>query len=220
MTEDTQSAETGDEAVTETLDDVISEYNVQAPPVHEPVTPSQPPAQAPVQPLKVDPLDESSFNQYANSVQQNQSALTSQMREMEQKLTQLEQRDAELRVETEINHAVKSVGEGLELDPKLVRIHLEYTAQEKPGFKRVWENRHNDPKTYTRALKAVQKEMAELYNVKQDPNLTETQTAIQQSQRSLASKTSPKSESPMEERLAGAKNQAEFDREWQRMTGG
>lgn len=220
MTEDTQPTETGGEAVTETLDDVISEYNIQEPPRQ--AEPSQQPVQAPMsQPvIKVDPLDENSFNQYATSVQQNQSALTSQIREMEQKLTQLEQRDAELQVETEINNAVKTVGEGLELDPKLVRVHLEYTAQEKPGFKRVWENRHNDPKTYTRALKAVQKEMAELYNVKQDPNLTETQTAIRQSQRSLASKTQPKTQNPIEERLSGAKSQAEFDREWQRMIGG
>lgn len=220
MTEDTQPTETGGDAVTETLDDVISEYNVQEPPRQ--AEPSQQPVQAPipVQPVKVDPLDENSFNQYANSVQQNQSALTSQIREMEQKLTQLEQRDAELQVETEINSAVKTVSEGLELDPKLVRVHLEYTAQEKPGFKKVWENRHNDPKTYTRALKAVQKEMAELYSVRQDPNLTETQTAIQQSQRSLASKTAPKSENPMEDRLSNAKTQSEFEAEWRRMTGG
>jgi uncharacterized protein YukE len=215
--EETQATDTGADEVTETLDDVISEYNVQAPPAQ---VSSQPEVQSPVQPVpKVDPLDENQFQNFTQSVAQNTTALNSQIRELSDKLTHIEQREAELRIETDINSAVSEVNDGLNLDPKLVRVHLELTAQEKPAFKKVWENRHNDPKTYSRALSAIKKEIGNTYSVRQDPELTETQAAIQQSQRSMASTSGQKQTNSAEERLSGAKSQAEFDREWQRMLG-
>jgi hypothetical protein len=215
---DAQSTNSGDTAVTEvteTLDDVISSYSVQAPVAQEqrsqPVQPRQ--YSAP----KLDPLDDNSVNQFSNYVAENNSALNSQIQEISQKLTQFEQKEAELRIEAEINKAIETVNEGIGLNPKLVRVHLELAAQEKPAFKSIWENRNNDPKTYNRALKAIQKEISDTYSVRQDPELTETQSAIQQSQKSMASSSS-KSSNSIDEQLKAAEG-SEFDRIWNSIGG-
>ncbi|MGW8182082.1 MAG: hypothetical protein ACWGQW_25415 [bacterium] len=224
-TETTEEGETQvkQEPKEESLDDIISSYNVdypphQAQPEAQPER-SQPQHEPPPVNVSLDPMDADALNRYATTVAQNQSALTSQIRELSQKLTQIEQEKAEGRIETEINKAVSTVNEGLNMDPDLVRVHLEYTAQKKPAFKRVWENRHKDPVTYNRALKAVQKEMASKYAVKTDPDLTETQTAISQSQRTMAGRSGSRTQSPVEETMANAKSQAEFDRIWRTLVG-
>ena len=213
---ETQATDTGDTVVEESLDDVISEYNVQTPAPSSQPQVQQRPEITPV--AKVDPLDESQFQQYTQAVARNQTALDSQVRELSEKLTQFEQKEAELRIETDINEAISRLNDGLNLNPKLVRVHLELTAQEKPGFRKVWENRHNDPKTFSRALTALQKELGNTYSVRQDPELTETQVAIKQSQQSMAS-TGRKSEDTPTERLKAATSQAEFDRVWNEMKG-
>jgi len=227
MTEETESTNPGEPQVTETtesLDDVISQYHVPAP--QAPAQSSQPSQPQPQQTSsasqsvpKFDPLDENSVNQFANFVAQNNSALSSQMQELSHKLTQYEQEKAQVQIETDIKSAVDMVNDGLSLNPKLVRTHLELTAQEKPAFKSIWENRANDPQTYNRALKALQKEIADTYQVRQDPELTETQTAIKQSQRAMASRTQTSQENPMEEALKNAKTDSEFRQIWDQMLG-
>lgn len=216
--EETQATDSGEAVVTETLDDIISEYNVQAPPAQ--VQSSQPQEKPTVTPVaKVDPLDESQFQTYTQQVAQNQTALNSQVRELSEKLTQIEQKDAELRIETDIKSAVGIVNDGLDLDPRVVRTHLELTAADNPGFKKIWDNRHNDPNTFKRALKAVSKDVGSIYAVKQDSELTETQAAIRQSQQTMASKGGTKQTSTAEDALQGASTQAEFDAVWRKLTG-
>jgi hypothetical protein len=219
MTEETQTTDQGETEVTETLDDIISNYDVPAPRREEPEQPRESYQETAYKQVpNFDPMDENSVKQFQEYVNNSNTALSSQMREMREKLTRYEQHEAELRIETDINEAVKSVNDGLDLNPKLIRTHLELTAQEKPQFKKIWENRHDDQKTYKRALKALQKEISDTYKVRQDPELTETQTAIQQSQKSMAS-TSQKKEGSLDEALAGAKSQAEFDRIWRQAIG-
>jgi len=217
MTDETQSTDTGDNVVSETLDDVIATYNVQAPVAQESSQQTRE-YQSPQQAPKLDPLDDRSVNEFANYVSQNTSALDSQIREMRDKLTRFEQKEAELRIEADINKAVEMVNEGVNLNPKLVRVHLELAAQEKPAFKAIWENRHNDPKTYNRAIKAIQKEIANTYAIRQDSELTETQAAIQQSQKSMATNSSKPGTNSIEERLAKASGN-DFEREWQNLLG-
>jgi len=212
MDEETQ-VQTAEPEVTEpSLDDVISEYKMpetQAQPVKQPDY--QPP---PSYQTKVDPLDETSFNQFATQVSTGQSVLNEQLQEVKTQLTELQQERQKLQVEADINSTVSKLNENLNLNPKLVRVHLEYIAQEKPGFKALWENRTNNPKAWEKAVGAIGREMRDLYAVRQDSGLTETQTAIQQSQRSLASKNTGGANT-LEEKLASAKTDAEFDRLWQ-----
>lgn len=215
--EDTQTTSTEPVVNEPSLDDIISEYNVQ-PVAKEPEPQVQP--QPAVTTTTVDPLDQDSFNSFANQISQGQSVLNTQLKEVKTELTELRQERAQLQVETDINEAVTQINEGLELNPKLVRVHLEYTAQEKPGFKNIWENRHNNPQAYKKALNAVGREMREIYNVKQDPQLTSDQVAIQKSQQSLATKTQDGSGNDLEDRLSNAKSQSEFDRIWAQAKGG
>jgi hypothetical protein len=218
MSEDTQVTDTAP-VVTETLDDVISEYNVQPAPV-QPATVSNEPA--PVTPAStVDPLDSNQFNNYVSQVNSGQSVLNSQLQEVKSELTNLRQERAELQIEADITQAVGTINEGLNLDPQLVRVHLELTAQQKPGFKQIWENRNDNPQAYGKALKALSREMGDTYGNKQDPDLTSNQVAIQQSQQSQATTLKPDgSGNQLEDKLSEAKSDGEFNREWQRMVHG
>jgi hypothetical protein len=213
---------TDPEPVVASLDDVISEYNVQpaAPAAMQPETVSHEPA--PITPASsVDPLDTNQFNNYVSQVNNGQSVLNTQLQDVKSQLTELRQERANLQIEADINSAVGSINEGLNLDPKLVRVHLELTAQEKPGFKRIWENREANPQAYTKALKALSSEIGDKYSARQDPELTANQQAIQQSQQSRATTATPDgSGNDLQDKLSEAKSDGDFDREWQRMIHG
>ena len=220
MSEDTQTTDT--ESVVASLDDVIAEYQVQpaAPAATQPATVSHEPA-IPSGPASVDFLNEDQATKYVQQINNGQSVLNTQLKEVRSELTELRQERAQLQIEADINQAVGSINEGLNLDPKLVRVHLELTAQEKPGFRQIFENRNENPAAYQKALAAVSKEMGSTYSVRQDPELTANQKAIQQSQQSRASKaTKDGSEDPREAALENAKSQGEFDEAWQRMIHG
>lgn len=213
MSEETQT--TNQEPVVASLDDVIAEYNVQpaaAPAAMQPATVSNEPA-----PLSVDPLDSNQFNNYVNQVNSGQSVLNTQLKEVRSELTELRQERAQLQIEADITQAVGAINEGLDLDPKLVRVHLELTAQEKPGFREIFERRNENPAAYNKALAAVSKEMGNTYSVKQDPELTANQKAIQQSQQSRASTVTPDgSGNSLEDKLSEAKSEGEFESMWNR----
>jgi hypothetical protein len=220
MSEDTQVTDPAP-VVTETLDDVISEYHVQpVQPATQPATVSNEPA--PVTPVPtVDPLDADQFNADRQRMANGQSALNSQLQDVKSQLTELRNERAELQIEADINSAVDTINEGLKLDPMLVRTHLELTAQKKPGFKAIWENRNENPQAYDKALKALSREVGETYGNKQDPDLTANQQAIQRSQQSQSTPSTPSgSGNQMEDNLANAKSKGDFDREWQRMVNG
>jgi len=226
MSEETQPTDSGEVVTSEpSLDDIISEYNVPAPQAAEP---SQFAPQEQIStpqtvdlPSRVDPLDENSFGQFTEKVASGQSVLSNQLTEVKSELTKLRQERAELQVEAEINQAVEHISKGTEVDPKFARVYLEYTAQEKPGFKSIWDNRHTNPQAYNKALEAVSREMQSKTANRQDPELTKTQQAISQSQRSMAAKTTPDtSGNPIQDKLSETKTDADFQREWQRIVSG
>lgn len=220
MTETTQTTEPGSEVTEPSLDDVINEYKPQpvaSAPAAAPAAPVQPTvASAPT----VDPLDEASMNNYVQSVNNGQSVLSNQLQETQDRLTRMEETNAKLQIETDINDAVSRLTEGTDVDPKLARIHLEYTAQEKPGFKAIWDNRAKDPAAYQAALKAISREIGNTYSVKTDSDLIANQVAVQQSQQSRSTTTeSGGSGNKMQDELANANNPGDFNRAWQRALG-
>ena len=197
MTDETQTETTEQESqVTEevsepSLDDIISEYHVQAPTSNKVATPDPTVSHGSQTfnlPASIDFLDENQAKQYTKAIADGHSTLYSQLNEVKAELTDLRRERAELQIENDINQAVSAVNDGLDLDPDLVRVHLEYVAQKKPGFKAIWDNRVSDPATYKKALNAVKKDIASKYQTRTDQGLAETQAAIRQSQRTLASK--------------------------------
>jgi hypothetical protein len=168
----------------------------------------------------VDPLDADQFTAYRQQVNNGQSVLNTQLKEVKTELTELRQERAELQIEADITQAVGTINEGLSLDPQLVRVHLELTAQQKPGFKQIWENRSQNPQAFDKALKALSREMGNTYGNKQDPELTANQKAVQQSQQSLAGNTKDQSDNVIDEALAGAKTEGERQQVWQSFLAG
>lgn len=196
------------------LEEVISEYNVQQVPQAQPAPVAQLATTTPLP--HVDPLDENSFKAFHQSVEEGQSVLNQQLQEVTSKLTHMEQERAELQVEADIGKAVEIVNKGLDLDPQVVRVFLELEAQQSSGFKAIWDGRSSDPAHYQKALAAFSRKIGKKFENKQDPELTKTQTAIQQSQQSQASTTTEGGENPIEDQLAGAKTDAEWNKIWQK----
>ena len=213
MTEENTQATSTEPVVNPSLDDVISEYNVQ-PQVQEAPTQPATVSNEPAQIGTIDPLDSNQFNSYVSQVNNGQSALSTQLQDVQTELTNLRQERAELQVEADITEAVGQINEGLDLDPHLVRVHLELTAQQKPGFKQIWENRKSNPDAYKKSLDALSREIGSTYANKQDPELTANQKAVQQSQQSLAGKTVEQSDNAIDSALAGAKTEGERQQVW------
>lgn len=218
--EDTQAQTTETEVTAEpTLDDVIKEYNVNLEPEAQAQPAAAPAAQSNSPLQKFDPLDDGQVSSFVEQINTGQSVLNNQLNEVRSELTNLRQERAQLQIETDINKAIGTLNENLNLDPKLVRVHLEYTAQEKPGFKALWENRNKNPQAYQKGLEAIGREMRDTYSVRQDSELTANQQAIKQSQKSMATKSgADTSDNSIEAQLAGAKNSAEWNRIWSRFS--
>jgi hypothetical protein len=212
MTEDTQASQEPTEV---TLDDVIEEFSGSFTPEtlrQEPIQQQQIVAEI----GNVDPLDNDQWNRYLQSQQQNQSALQRQVQDLNSKLTEYQQREAQKLVEADVKKAVDLVNADLNADPMLVELSLEKYAREKPGFARIWENRNQNPKAYEKALKAISKDLQGKFSVRQDPQLTENRRAVRSSQQAMATKNQPDYQNSLEERLATADN---FEAEWARIRG-
>ena len=214
MTEETQPSEEP-EAV-QTLDDVINEFNFDPTPTQT-MAPTEPKPVEYTQPQfnPVDPLDSDQWNHYQQQQSQHQAALQGQLQEVSTKLEQYEQERINNQVQADIKAAVekvsKSVGEG---DPTMIELYLEKEAREKPGFRSIWENREANPKALEKALSAISNDLKGKFSVKADPQLTENQRAIQQSQQSSNTNNAPTYANEIEEKLGSAESDAEWERAW------
>ena len=160
------------------------------------------------------------MNNYVQSVNNGQSVLNNQLQDVQAKLTHMEEQSTRLQVDADINDAVSRINEGLNIEPKRIRVELELKAQENPGFKAIWDNRKENPEAYTKTLNALSRELGETYSVRTDSELVANQKAVQQSQQSRSTTNAQDVESPLEDRLKGAKSGGEFNAEWQRLIGG
>jgi hypothetical protein len=221
MTEETNAPESQEPQVA-TLDDVINEFNVPNPaPTPTPTAPVEPRTAVPAMPEGFDPLDEASVKNYAALQNQNLTALQSHVQELNTKLTQSEQHNAKVKVEADIRSAVETVSSEIDnADPVMVEIYLEKMAREKPGFQAIWDNRATNPGAFNKALKAVSNDLKGRYDFKADPQLAENHRAANQSQQQSETTTTPTYANADEESLAGAKTDAEWNREWQKIKQG
>ena len=197
-----------------TLDDVISEFNVQAPVAATPQNNVQEfkPAQAT---QHIDPYDENQLNQWANQTANNQSQLQQQVQDLNSKISSYEQSQAQAKVDADIKTAVSKVTGKVEgLDPLMAEIYLEKRATENAGFKAIWDNRDANPKALDAALNALSNELDGKFTFKADPQIAENHRAAQQSQQSNATPKASEHGSPLEEQLANAKSEGERQVIW------
>jgi len=220
MTEETAQSTESVAVAEPSLDEIINQYQPQPAPVAV-AQPEVATAPQPAQSQTFDPLDETQLKNYVSQVSTGQSVLSTQLNDVRAELTQLREESQRNQTNSDIENAVTQINEGLNLDPRIVRVHLEMVAQEKPGFKTIWDNRKSNPGAYTKTLSALSREIGDTYSVKVDPELTANQVAIQKSQQSLAtSSQADGSGNPMEDALAAAKTDGEFDLLWQQMKSG
>lgn len=197
-----------------TLDDVISEYNVQSDPATMERAPIEP--QIPQQQFSpVDPLDADQWNSYQQQQSQQTIALQGQLQDVSAQLDQFRQERVQNQTEADIQSAVKAVsGQVEDSDPLMVELFLEKRARENDGFRKIWDNRATNPKALNAALGAISNELKGKFSVKADPQLAENQRAIQQSQQSNTATNQTSYSNSIEESLGNAQSDAEWDRAW------
>ena len=199
--------------VVTTLDDVISEFNIDPDP--KPTVTAEPKTVEFATPEIVDPLDAEQWSNYQSQQSQNQAALQGQLQDLNSKLTQYEQDKMQALVDADIKAAVDSVSKDLDdSDPVMVELYLEKRARENPGFRHIWENRSKNPKALDKALGAITNELKGKFSIKADPQLAENQRAIQQAQQSSNTTTATKYSNSIEEALGGAQSEAEWEHAW------
>jgi len=216
MTDETDNAvETATEAETQTLDDISQEFSVEEQVSNFQAQPQEETAVT-QQSFQPDPIsDPDAFNQYSrqqsdslNSLNTTVQGLTEQVKGYEAKLTQD-------KVNADVESAVAKVNEKLGVDPKMAEIALEHQYRDDPAFKKIWDNRAQNPKAFEKALGVVADKLSGVFAVKQDHQLTQNQLAAKQSLKTMAKTSLPDSNSEWDSLSAG-----EFDAKWNEMRRG
>ena len=178
----------------QTLDDLYKELNIedearqftqQQAPVSQQQTATQQKAPLPYAP---DPLsDPDGFRDYT---QQHNAALLNQLSAVQQQLSTFQQEQERAQIEKDIQHAIGFLSQKVEgVNPRALEFSLEAKAAEDSRFKKLWDNRGKNPDAWNKALDLFSREVSETFSVKQDPQLTENQRAVAQSQRSMSTTT-------------------------------
>lgn len=221
------------EATPPSLEQIASEFPVDeqatqfqantqpaAKPLYEPTTPTQVPPVTDQQaqqyaPTIPDPvLDAEGYRRYMHSQSVLASQIQGSLRTMEQRLANFEQTQQQSKVDADVNQAVLKVNEKLKVDPMLAEIALEKMYRSDASFAKIWDNRAKNPQAFEKALGIVADKLAPMFQVRQDPQLTENQRAAQASQRSMAS-TPTKEYDPRLKGLYEPESQGEFDQAWE-----
>lgn len=158
-------------------------------------------------------LDQAGFKAFLATQNSQVRQTLSELRATQQQLAVGEMRRRE---ESDIKQAVQTVKEkiGGDVDDDFVEVSLGLKARRDARFAQVYANRHKNPAAWKAALNAVSNDIKRTHQFRQDSQLTENVRAARQStQTSLTSKESS-SGNPLNDRLAGAKTQREFEQAW------
>jgi len=207
MTDETDNAvETATEAETQTLDELSQEFSVE-----EQVSNFQ--AQPEAEPQKTwqpDPIsDPDAFNQYSQQQSDSLNNLNTTVQGLTEQVKGYESNLAQQKVDADVESAVTRVNEKLGVDPKMAEIALEHQYRDDPAFKKIWDNRGQNPKAFNKALDVVADKLSGVFAVKQDHQLTQNQLAAKQSLKTMA-KTSQTEANGEWEGLSSA----DFDQKW------
>ena len=227
MAEQEQSVSTEQQTSTEatqtenTLEQVYSEFNVEAEAQQfQPQQAQQPQQQQqaaqPSMPAIPDPvLDPQGFKtwQAAQSQDVLKKLATLEQRDLQRSIAEINRREAE-EVKTLVSDLNKVVGLP-EADADLIEFALAKQVRSDPKFAAIYQKRHQNPKAWNAATKAMGEQLQKKFSVRADPQLAENQKALKQAQQSSAT---TKQTNPEEDRFAG-KTGAAFDREWQSYIG-
>lgn len=141
---------------------------------------------------------------------QTVSGIETTLKSLNEKVSTWEQRQAEQKINQDVDRAVAKVNERLKVEPLLAEIALEKMYRSDVNFKRIWDNRERNPQALEKALDVVGQKMQTMFNVRQDPQIAENLRAAQSSQRNMST---TKVSTPNED-WSGLSD-ADFQRKWQ-----
>jgi len=158
-----------------------------------------------------DPVyDPDGWKRYQQNQMQSNQHLQGTLRDLVGKVGKLEEGLRQERLNVEVNKAVKRVNEKLNVEPTYVEIALEKRYRDDPAFRRIWDKRTDNPKALDEALEVITGELEGVFQVRQDPQLTENVRAAKKSQQTLMRTPGVKSV----EEEAMKMSDPEFERWW------
>lgn len=158
-----------------------------------------------------DPVyDPDGWKRYQMNQMQSNQHLQGTLRDLVGKVSKLEEGLRQERLNVEVNKAVKRVNDKLNVDPTYVEIALEKRYRDDPAFRRIWDKRSENPKALDEALEVVTGDLEGVFQVRQDPQLTENVRAAKKSQQTLM--RTPARSSVEEEAMK--MSDSEFERWW------
>lgn len=144
-----------------------------------------------------------------------QKETRAQLRQMSEQFTKREQDEFVKQQMEDLDMAVKTIGEDVDLDGMLIEgaLHVKYNRDK--NFQKIFDNRQQNPGAYKQALRVVAAELKTQSSVRHDPQLAENSRALDQLQKSSRSGTSRDNEEPARDMSAG-----EFDHYWENLLRG
>ena len=190
--ETVEANETATEAHQPTLDDISQEFNVEEQISNFQAQPEQAGTQTQQSQYAPDPVyNPDAFNSFVQEQVGSVNALNQTVQELAGKVQSYEQQIAQQKVDADVGAAVAKVNEKIGADPDMVEIALEHQYRRDASFKKIWDNRSQNPKAFEKALEVVADKLAGKFNISQDHQLTQNQIAAKQSLKTMAKTTNP-----------------------------
>jgi len=172
---------------TPTLEDIAKKYGVEEQMQNFTAQPQRETQQTQIHaPSVPDPVtDLEGWNRYQQTKAAAENVLIGTIRELSEKVTNMEKSSAQQALNADVDKAVSSVGKDLDLDKDLIEFHLNKKYDSDPVFKRLWDSRATKPKALNEALSVIRGEVIKKYSIKADPQLAENFRAAKSSQKAM-----------------------------------
>lgn len=187
-TQSDQPVETTTEAPAETLDDIASEFKVDEQVSQFQAQPQQP---APVQETTPQGIPDPISNpegydffmqqQVAQSVKFNDTLNT-----LADKVQGYEQSFQQQKIDADLKEAATHLNEKLKQDSDIAEIVMEKEYRNNPSFKKIWDNRAQNPAAFKKALDVIGDKWAGKFVNQADPQLSENVRAAKLSQQTMS----------------------------------
>ena len=145
----------------------------------------------------------SDFKQFIDSQSRVTQDLSSKLEQTTTQLNELVNGQRRESVNKEIKSAAQKINDNVGGNEDLAELFLEKQYRENPDFQKIWQNREANPEAYQKALDVLSPEWATLANTTIDPQVSENQRALAESQRNNAGKINTPS---LDEKLANMDN--------------
>ena len=206
-----QSTEAPQEALS--IESIAAEFNLneQAPP--QPKAEPQE-SKAPVADVPEDLTDPETLRKYLQSQAQQNAELRTSAQQLQAERERLAREQEGQEINTLVDKLSQEVGD---VPKKLLRYALADRYESDDAFRRIFDGRKQTPQALEKAIKALVPEFRKEFSIKADPQIAETQRAMNEGTRGSSAPRSD--EDALDARMLKAPN-SEFDVMWRKLKGG